>query len=153
MASIKINTNIGEISAKLKKKLEKLGDKEYILRPICFDIIDLMTKRIHEEGIASDGGQIGTYGSGYLKYRQREHKRTSDTKVIVSLTRQLENDWSVIATEKGYGVGFQNSFNLQKARWVEEIKDKIIFNLSSSEKAYVTKRIQELTDKALQDDI
>lgn len=77
------------------------------------------------------------------------YNRGSDTKVIVSLTRQLENNWSVIATTNGYGIGFTNPFNLQKARWVEGIKGKTIFNLSKAEQQYAVDRINELIADAL----
>lgn len=77
-----------------------------------------------------------------------KYNRSSDTKVIISLTRQLENDYSVQATGKGYGIGFNNKLNKEKAWWVEETYNKIIFNLSKSEKEYINERLQELTDQA-----
>jgi hypothetical protein len=84
-----------------------------------------------------------------LKQRQNKYKRTADKKIIVSLTRQLENDWSVIATEKGYGIGFLNPLNFQKATWVEQNKGKTIFKLSEKEKEHVATRLNELIADAL----
>lgn len=146
--AITIKTNIVQVGQDLKNKISKIKDKEYLLRPVCFDLIDLMTRRIHVDGVASDGNPIGTYSNGYLRIRLKE-KRGTDRKVIVSLTRQLENDWSVIATAKGYGIGFKNSHNLDKARWVEEIKEKKIFDLSASEKTYAIDLIKDLSNNAL----
>ena len=151
MATIRVNTNIAEVSASLQRKLAKLKDKEYLLRPVCFDLIELMKLRIHERGQNSSGSQIGTYGNAYLRFRQKKHQRSSDTKIIVSLTRQLENDWSVIATQKGYGVGFKNPFNLQKARWVE-IKKGVIFSLTNEEEKYASDLINQLVRQALEND-
>lgn len=119
MATISVNTNIAEVNDRIRSRLDKLKDKDYLLRPVCFDLIELMKLRIHERGENASGKQIGTYSNSYLKYRQAKHSRSSDTKIIISLTRQLENDWSVIATQKGYGIGFKNPFNLQKAIWVQ----------------------------------
>lgn len=150
MASVNIKTNIGEVTKAVREKLLKLSDKEFLLRPISFDVIDLMTKRIHIDGKDAGDQPIGVYSKSYLKLRQEKFSRKSDAKIIVSLTRQLENDWSVIATEKGYGVGFTNLFNLQKARWVEASKAKEIFSLSSSEQEYVSERIGELITEAFQ---
>lgn len=152
MATISVNTNIAEITEKLRNKLGKLKDKEYLLRPVCFDLIELMKLRIHEKGNSAAGTQIGTYSNRYLKLRQTKYNRSSDTKVIVSLTRQLENDWSVIATERGYGVGFKNKFNLQKARWVEEIKEVSIFALTKQENKYASDLISQLVNEALAND-
>jgi hypothetical protein len=59
---------------------------------------------------------------------RQENKRGEDRKVIVSLTRQLENDWAVLGTQTGYGIGFNNPLNRDKARRVEANKKKIIFN-------------------------
>lgn len=148
MAAIAIKTNLPEVADRLRAKISKLRDKEYLLRPVCVDLIDLMTKRIHVDGAAADGSQIGTYNNAYLKYRQKKHNRTADKKIIVSLTRQLENDWSVIATAQGYGIGFKNRFNLQKARWVEQIKEKNIFSLASNELTYARDLITQLTNDA-----
>lgn len=140
---ITIKSNIGQVTAELKDKLLKLADKENIPRILAFDTIDLMTNRIHQEGKAASEQQIGTYNKSYLKLREGKYKRSSDPKIIVSLTRQLENDWSVIATTKGYGVGFLNPFNLQKARWVEENKGVKIFSLSTSEENKLSEIVQE----------
>lgn len=145
---ITIKTNIGEVSERIKNKLAKLLEKEFV-RPVAFDVIDLMTRRIHVEGKDASESQIGNYSPSYLQLRQKNFKRSADTKIIVSLTRQLENDWSVIATEKGYGIGFLNSHNLDKARWVEQNKNKKIFFLSQSEQSFAIERIGELTREAL----
>lgn len=183
MASININTNIGQVNALLQSRLKQLGNPETFLRPMCFDLIDIMTKRIHIDGVASDGTQIGTYSPGYMKVRtgnygnsarvtrgpnkgnlknagvitrgpnkgqpRPRYNRSNDTKVIVSLTRQLENNWSVIATQRGYGIGFLNPFNYQKARWVEAQKKKEIFSLSQAETDYSIAFINEKTRETL----
>jgi hypothetical protein len=146
---ITVKSNIKIVAGRIKQQLETLKNKDYLLRPVAIEVIPLMTERIHQNGESSDGGQIGTYSNSYLKLRQSKYKRDASTKVIVSLTRQLENNWSVIATQNGYGIGFTNPFNLQKARWVEGIKDKIIFSLSKSEQQYAVDRINELVADAL----
>lgn len=144
-----IKTNIGQVTASLQDKLAKLGDKEYIPRTLSFDLIDFMTKRIHIDGKASDGSQIGTYNKDYLSLRRRKYNRSADSKIVVSLTRQLENDWNVIATDAGYGIGFLNPINFQKARWVEQQKSKVIFSLSGEEQQYVNETVNQLVRDVL----
>jgi len=147
---MRIQSNIGQVSKAIAERLKILKDPEYLLRPVALGLIDKMTYRIHNEGKASDGGEIGTYSNSYLKQRQRKpYNRTGDTKIIVSLTRQLENDWSVIAIPKGYGVGFKNAFNLDKARWVEGNKGKKIFSLTQDEEKYAAEYLDELIADAL----
>lgn len=148
MAAIKITTNIGEVLTRIKSNFELLKDKEYLLRPLAVETIPNMKERIHKDGLASDGNAIGTYSNGYMRKRE-ENKRGEDGKIIVSLTRQLENDWSVIGTPNGYGIGFNNSLNTKKARWVEQNKQKIIFNTSTDEKKYIRERLQELVNGAI----
>lgn len=133
----------------IRRKLETMNNPEYLLRPVAFDLVAMMTQRIHDEGVASDGSPIGTYSNPYLKVRQNKYNRTSDNKVVVSLTRQLENDWSVVDIAKGYGIGFKNQHNRDKAGWVEETYDKQIFSLSKTEHEYAQKRWQELVQDAL----
>lgn len=152
MATITVNTNIAEVGARLAAKLAKLKDKEYLFRQVCFDLVELMKSRIHERGQDKNNSAIGTYSSAYLRTRQKKYQRGADAKIIVSLTRQLENDWSVIATQQGYGIGFKNVFNLQKARWVEGVKDKNIFSLSAGENKYASDFINDLVREALQRD-
>ena len=141
-------TNISQVVDQIKTRFDILRDKEYLLRPLAVEIIPMMKERIHVDGKASDGSQIGEYANSYMRRRQ-EAGRGQSRKIIVALTSQLEQDWAVLATNTGYGVGFNNPFNAEKLRWVEEQKSKIISNLSAEEKQYITERVQELVNGAL----
>ncbi len=142
-----ITTNISAVFNSLKTKFEILEDKEYLLRPLAVETMPLIKERIHIDGKASDGLQIGTYANNYMAARQKAGRGES-RKVIVALTSQLEQDWSVQATPKGYGIGFNNLLNVQKMGWVEQQKGKIIANLSADEKQYISERLQELVNGA-----
>lgn len=48
------------------------------------------------------------------------YNRGTDPKVILSLTRQMEQDFVPIAENDEYGLGFNNPHNLEKAEWNEE---------------------------------
>lgn len=77
------------------------------------------------------------------------YNRTGDTKIIVSLTRQLENDWAVIGTTKGYGIGFNNPYNLQKMRWVEARKKKKIAALTPGERAVAIEKLKKISNEKM----
>lgn len=62
------------------------------------------------------------------------YNRTADTKVVLSLTRQMENDFSIVAVGKSYGLGFKNSLNYDKSIWCEETYNKAIYKLTLAEK-------------------
>lgn len=147
MVTVKVDT--AKIKRILQEKFDKLADREYLLRPVAFDALDALTLRIHEQGKAADGTDIGTYNSEYLKLREKKYQRSADPKIIVSLTRQLENDWAVLATDRGYGIGFNNPLNTQKIRWVEERKGKDIASLSDEERDAAIEQINKLVNEAL----
>ncbi len=146
---ITVKSNINLVSQGLLKRLQILRDPRPLLRPVAFDVLSLMVERIHEKGQAADGSQIGTYNTSYLGLRKRKFKRSGDPKIIVSLTRQLENDWSVLGTPSGWGIGFNNPFNAQKMKWVELQKGKKIAALSASEKDYAINKVQTLLNDEL----
>ncbi len=118
MATVTVKTNISAVFDKISLTLAGLTvkNKEKLLKPVMFGLIDKMTKRIHEDGRATDGGQIGTYNAEYIKYVRNNDKtgihRGASKKIIVSLTTQLENSWTVIDTPKGYGIGFSDGVGI-----------------------------------------
>lgn len=147
MATITITTNLSEVLNGLGQSIEEILNPNYLLLPVAEEVLPLITERIHGQGMASDGSEIGNYSNSYLKQRKKSGRGES-TKVIVSLTRELENDWSVLETTNGYGIGFTNSFNADKLRWVEENKKKDISSLSAKEIDYAFERINELVADA-----
>lgn len=67
------------------------------------------------------------------KIARPKYNRSSDPKVVASLTRQMENDFVVIPTETGYGLGYNNPLNRQKADHVEATYKKSIFSTTQKE--------------------
>jgi hypothetical protein len=87
-------------------------------------------------------GQAGVFTKGDKKGSPRPvYNRSSDTTVILSLTRQMENDTSVIDTETGYGIGYINPDNFKKAMYCEETYNKKILSK-------LTKEEEEIAYKA-----
>lgn len=149
MAAITVTTNLGGALSNIRAKLTELKNPELLTKPLATEQIRLMADRIHINGEASDGGQIGTYSNGYLKVRAA-NARKDGSKVIISLTRQLENDYAVIANSKsGYGVGFNNPLNRQKAGWVEETYGKRIFRQTKEEREAILQFLNEIVHDTL----
>ena len=197
MAAIGIKIDLSQVLTNVQAKIDKLNNPELLLRPAAENAIVLIHKRIHVDGLASDGALISSkgYSKSYMALRtgnytnsqkisrgankgkpknsgtftqatirlnkqtgvfsgdekvgkpRPNYHRDDSTKVIISLTRQLENDYAVKPTEKGYGVGFNNSLNFDKSQWVEETYDKPIFALTTEENKICTEII---TEKALE---
>jgi hypothetical protein len=77
----------------------------------------------------------GTFTKGSKAGGSRpKYNRGSDTKVILSLTRQMENDLVIKKIENGWGIGYANLVNFKKSMWSELKYHKKIFNLTSKER-------------------
>jgi len=102
-------------------KLENLMSKpaELISRQVAVKMLPIIHDRIHKYGLKADGSNIGTYSSSYLKVREK-NKRGGDSKVILSFTGEMENDFTVQPTATGYGLGFSRENNYVKAKANED---------------------------------
>jgi hypothetical protein len=179
---LSVATNINEVIAAELAKLSAF-DAISVCKAQAIETVNLFKKRIHQEGKASDGSQIGTYSPGYMKVRtgnfgnsgrasrgrnagkiknagvyvrgakkgspRPKYNRTGDTMVILSLTRQMENQLTVIPIPNGYGVGWHDSQNFQKAGWAEKTYRKKIYSLMSEEHAKVIEMAEQAISEAL----
>lgn len=75
-------------------------------------------------GVFTGEEKVGTARPNY--------NRGSDPKVILSLTRQMEQDFVAIAENNEYGLGFNNPDNFDKATW-NEARYKGVYDLSEKE--------------------
>ena len=97
--------------------------------------------RVHQDGNDSNDTAIGTYSKNYMlvrtgkvPYNGNIYNRGTSTDVVLSLTKQMEQDLSVIALSDGYGVGYKNPDNYKKAIELQEVKyKKPIWEQSESE--------------------
>lgn len=95
-------------------------------------------------------GQAGVFTKGKNKGQPRpRYNRKNDTKVIASLTREMENDMKVIADENDVVIGFSNEHNFNKSQWVEETYKKDIWKLTESEDAQIDELVDDFLDELL----
>ncbi len=117
------SSNIADIAGTLLKQIKGLEtggpNNDKVLRAIADSALSLVRPRIHQQGKRADGQPIGTYSNSYLNYRVKKKNRENDGKVVLSLTRNMENDFQVIPTDTGYGLGFNNPDNAKKADWLQ----------------------------------
>lgn len=196
---ITVKTNIDPVVLKIKTSLSALVDKEKMLKACAVGIMPVIKDRIHVDGKASDGNQIGTYSEGYMKVRtgnfrnsgkiskgknkgklkdsgvitkrristpfgkskfafqdiedegifRPKYNRSTDTKVVASLTRQLENDYITEPTENGYGIGFSSPTNMEKADHVEATYKKKIWDTTEQENDLIIDIAQEFISNEL----
>lgn len=79
-----------------------------------------------------------------------KYNRTPDTKVVLSLTREMENDMSVVPSGNGYGIGYLNPDNLKKAKYCEETYNKkILTKLTTGERELAKNTAEEFLPEYL----
>lgn len=102
---MEITSNIPFVIGNILAKFRELGNPETVSRAAAIAVLPELHYRIHTKGQKTDGSAIGTYSNSYLKLRQKKpYNRTADSSVIASLTRQLEDSYTLKATEKGYTI-------------------------------------------------
>lgn len=142
--SVKVSTNANKVFDSLQKKVDNaLSPKaiDALMRELAVTTAATMRERIHEEGKAANGANIGIYSKEYMKVRKKNN-RTGDKKVILSLTRQMESDFTLGVNNSeptklpnGYGVGWKNQLNADKAGYLEIKYKKKIFAMTNKERA------------------
>lgn len=144
-----VTTNLEEAMSGLAARLQAAAGGG-MLRAVAVTLLPVVKDRIHTQGLSADGTPIGVYNPKYLKRRQRKpYNRTADPKKINSLTRQMENDFSVIATPDATGLGFKNEVNYIKARFTEKSSGKTIYGLTVDEKQIANQAAQAYLADAL----
>ena len=139
---ISVTINMANFVQKTLVKLQSLQQVDFIPRAVASDILPEMRNRIFVLGQDSTGGPIGDYKSSYLKTRER-YNRTEGKKVVLSLTRQMENDLSVVVDGDSIGIGFKNPDNYEKAVFLEEKYQKhILSQLTPAEQAIMIQTIE-----------
>jgi hypothetical protein len=128
-----ITDNIPFVIGNILAKFRELDNPETVSRAADIALLPELRHRIHVEGKKTDGSAIGTYSNSYLKIRQSQYNRTSDSTVIASLTRQLENGYILKATEKAYTIGNASPYNDEKIQHLEE-KYGAIWQLTEKER-------------------
>src|SRR6185436_1504106 len=100
-----------------------------------------------KKGEVKDAGVISR-GPNKGKPRPK-YNRTAETKVILSLTRQMENDMSVLPSGSGYSIGYNNPDNFQKSQYNEATYKKKIWNLTEEEKMLAKEIAQQFVNDYL----
>lgn len=133
---IKVTSDIKTKMNSLVSKLYDAFDPNNLEREMAINALPLVHMRVHEQGKASNGTQIGTYDSNYLELRKKHGY--SGSKVVLSLTTQMQNDFVAdVTTDNHWAIGWLNDINSDKAKWMEEKYGKKIFNLTKEEKEAV----------------
>ncbi len=145
-------SNTDDILKLIGNSLGAVLDSERMLRTVATSMLPELRYRIHTEGKAADGGLISEkgYSDGYLEMREKANRGRS-RKVILSFTGDMENDFSALPTDdgKGWGLGFKNPVNVQKALRNEQTYGKKVYALTKEEEVAAETILNEYITEAL----
>lgn len=136
--NLTIRTNVGEVAARLMNRFVKAQDKDKMLRSVAVSLLPEVRHRIHQDGKAADGSDIGTYEESYMPTR-RKNNRGESRKKIYSLTSKLENSLVVVADGTRYGIGVLDATDgkgissIQKIKFNEQRDGKKSYALAQGE--------------------
>lgn len=131
--NITIDSNLRSATDQIRSTInDLLENQEPILLAIASSLLAEVAYRIHTQGLRGDGSPLGVYKNSYMKIREKNN-RTDDKKVVASLTRQMENDFSVVAVNGAVGLGFKNKENFKKAGYIETMYPGTYSRLSEQE--------------------
>lgn len=130
------SSNMAYVLSSVSLKLNSL-DVKRMTNIQATSLLAVMRDRIHVQGLDSNGAQIGIYTPAYIKYTRKKAGRGTDSKVILSLTRQMENGYILVEIPNGTGIGHSTQEDALKARWCEETYGKKIFKPTAEEEAMV----------------
>jgi arylsulfatase A-like enzyme len=156
-----------------------------VMRTVATSMLGEVKTRIHEEGKAADGSDIGQYDTTHPLYvnpknspksfptkgktgktrfkNGRQHAtgyfdsyksfrdeigRPTD-RVNLSLSGQMNNQFVVIATDKGYGLGWNNEEMPERAEGLAKKYGKEIWALSETEQSKAIEVAQDTINKLL----
>ncbi len=142
------SSNMSSVLNTVNLKLTELDIKR-MTNEQATTLLAVMRDRIHVRGEDSNGTQIGTYTPKYIKYRRQKEGRGTDNKVILSLTRQMENGYLLVELPNGTGIGFTTNEDFLKSGWCEETYGKKIFSPTAEEKELVNQIAAEYIAKHL----
>lgn len=130
---IQFQSNLPAVINTINLKLTSL-DVDKMTRLQATSLLAMMRVRIHINGNDSNGTPIGAYTPAYVKYTRIKAGRGTDNKVILSLTRAMEQSMELYPIQNGTGIGFSTKENWQKAKWCEETYGKKIYAPTAEER-------------------
>lgn len=116
---LRIETNMDVVVNKVAMQMSAL-DIDRMTRLQATTLMALMRKRIHVEGLASDGRPIGTYTKYYAEKTRPKFGRKEGNKVVLSLTRSMEQGMILFPIAKGTAIGYATPELFQRAKWQEK---------------------------------
>jgi hypothetical protein len=137
-------SNAKSVIGGLVKKLDGLKSNvlDKVVREISVDLVASNMSRIHNDGKAVNGSDIGDYAEGKYKEKRKDKQKRTD-KVNLDFTGKLSKEFSLEAVGPGeIGVGFLTDYGSNLQEVLEEKYNKKIWGVTQQDEI-VAKKIAE----------
>lgn len=143
-------SNIYQVIGDLVTSINALEYPETVSRAAAAAVMPELRERIHERGEKPDGSPIGTYSEKYKALRESEkYNRTEGDRVVLSLTSNLEESYTLAAQDNGYTIGvLGGDLNANKIEWLTK-KYGNVWELSQREQEMAKIAVEETARKLL----
>ncbi len=143
-------SNAKPVLTSLIKRLNGLERNvlDKLTRTVAADLVSSNIGRVHNEGKAVDGSDIGDYKEGaYKKKREARQKRVD--KVNLDFTGKLSKEFSLEASGQTVGVGFTTEYAANLYEVLEEKYKKKIWGVTQEDEAIAERESVKAINKYL----
>ncbi len=145
-----MTSNLNEVLASLGVKLNTLGDADKVLRTAAVDTVALISDRVQQDGLKTNGTPIKSfYSAGYGAKRRKLGFQTQY--VDLTFTGDMMADYTVVPDgQDSFVAGFRSEKSAQKAEYNEQ-RFGTVFEASKNELDILKESVIESVNKILND--
>jgi hypothetical protein len=145
-----IESNLSKVTGDLISRLTNIEDADKVLRTASLDTVALISDRIQQKGLKTNGTPIKSfYSAAYGRKRREDGKQTQ----YIDLTFSGDMMADYTAVPDGYNsfvAGFRSEKSAQKAEYNED-RFGTVFQASNEEVDILLKGVNESINKILND--
>jgi hypothetical protein len=143
-------SNLGAVANNLISRLGSLQDADKVLRTAALDTVALISDRIQQKGLKTDGTLIkSVYSVGYAAKRAKKGYQTNF--VDLTFTGDMLADYTAVPDgTDSYVAGFRSEKSAQKAEFNED-RFGTVFQASNEEVDILIQGVNESINKIVND--
>lgn len=146
-------SNLSTVMTQLTIKLKGVADINPLLQEIAVSLAGVIPNRIHNDGIKSSGGKIGTYAPSTQISRRLSKKintanRSKTTDIVLSFTGKLSKEFVATPTSQGWAVGMDTQYGtFLFEKFTERFGD--IWSMTQEEQKAINRIVTKYINKQL----
>jgi hypothetical protein len=143
-----MESNLNSVVSNILGKLNSISDPDKVLRSSAIDTVALISDRIQQQGLKSNGTPIKSFYS--FEYSQKRRRNGLQTQYIdLTFTGDMLADYTVVSDgSDSFVAGFRSDKSAQKADFNEQ-RFGIVFHASKEELDILKEGVLESVKKYL----